>query len=214
MSGSRASRATRVASGSLVVGPAVQLLRGTKRPGRRSVIRKWFGEPTGIGPKRGVSGSGPLGAKSVSLQAKSGMKLRIRFFLPCRRSWVRVSRFVGIAAQAKFQPSRSPSEVCRVGRFHRWVSDRRPNDRLSRVGRGVKQVSPAAPQAPSSTRAGAAWVKSRAAQHRYGQPGELAGEEGDPQRQRERQPDRRPLGHARRARASRSRSRRRSRPSR
>jgi hypothetical protein len=69
--GSRASRATRVASGSLVGGPAVQLLRGTKRPGRRGLIRKWFGEPPGIGRNRGVSASRPLGAQSRNLQAQT-----------------------------------------------------------------------------------------------------------------------------------------------
>jgi hypothetical protein len=36
------------------------------------------------------SAQGPSGRRTAPLQAKSGVQRRIRFFLPCRRSWVRV----------------------------------------------------------------------------------------------------------------------------
>jgi hypothetical protein len=35
----------------------------SRRPSHRIPIRKWFGEPPGIGPNRGVVGSGPPGAE-------------------------------------------------------------------------------------------------------------------------------------------------------
>ena len=42
----------------------------SRRPSHRSPIRKWFGEPPGIGPNRGVFGSGPLGGGKAQFAGK------------------------------------------------------------------------------------------------------------------------------------------------
>jgi hypothetical protein len=92
--------------------------RAAGRP--RAPIRKWFGEPPGIGPNRGVFGSGPRGRKvavcrqKAAYNAKSGsfchaegrgfeshqplqrpcksdcLASQGAAFAACRRSWVRV----------------------------------------------------------------------------------------------------------------------------
>jgi hypothetical protein len=72
--------------------------RNTSPTGRRRTIRPPGAFPFGNGSENppesaridGYSARGSSGRKGVSLQAKSGVQHRIRFFLPCRRSWVRV----------------------------------------------------------------------------------------------------------------------------
>jgi RNA polymerase sigma factor (sigma-70 family) len=43
---------------------------GSRRPSHRSPIRKWFGEPPGIGPNRGAFSSGPSGVERLQFAGK------------------------------------------------------------------------------------------------------------------------------------------------
>src|SRR4051794_5018006 len=66
---------------------------------QRLPVRKWFGEPRRIGPSRGVSRHGMPAIKAGRLQARGGKRRPARFFLPCRRSWVRVPSAASKALQ-------------------------------------------------------------------------------------------------------------------
>jgi hypothetical protein len=71
-------------------GRTVDLLRGKQTAPPPEPIRKWFGEPPGIGANRGAFGSGPSGAEKRQFAGTKRRTTPNQVLLPCRRSWVRV----------------------------------------------------------------------------------------------------------------------------